>query len=71
MFVKASVQAIVQGNNATLPIGKAHGVKRGAVFINRFTVPNVLLTIEKVEDFESEGVLDGELGDAIPEFVPY
>lgn len=71
IFLKPSVQATIQGNNATLPIGKAHGVKRGAVFINRLTVPNVLLTIEKVDDFESEGVLDDELGDAIPEFVPY
>jgi hypothetical protein len=71
VFVSASIQVKIRDDEASLPIGKAHGVKKGAVFINRLPQPEVTLVVDDVSDFNSKGTLHGDLGETVPEFVPH
>ncbi|KAK8002404.1 hypothetical protein PG989_002123 [Apiospora arundinis] len=71
VFVPASFQVNIRDVEASLTIGKAHGVKEGAVFINRLAQSEVTLVIDEVSDFNSKGTLHGDLGETVPEFVPY
>ncbi|KAK7950974.1 uncharacterized protein PG986_006702 [Apiospora aurea] len=69
-FLAATVWVSVDGQRAELPIGKVDGVNAGAVFISRWEMTGVFLTIEKVDNLTSIGSMSGLLT-TIPEFVPF
>lgn len=70
-FVKAPVRAEMRGRRASLPIGKIHGVVKGAVIVGRLSEPEVFLKIDDVSDLTSRGEIERDMDEQVMEFVPF
>ena len=71
MFVQAPVRAEMKGRRALLPIGKIHGVIKGAVFVSRLSEPEVVLKVDDVSDLTSKGEIERDMDEQVMEFVPF
>jgi hypothetical protein len=69
--VLAPVRADIRGGRASLPIGRIHGVVRGAVFVSRLSESDVFLKLDDVSDFTSEGGIQQDMDEEMMEFVPF